>query len=150
MLTAHTTHYLKGLAYNPSAERIPCIIPLGGIYWSDEIPDFDTFFEFPEDDQASILRLFSIRFTIWAGHELAKDDASYWEEARTLFPHCPIFRRLQLSPDDQKAQEATMKNAEEFFDAMFSGATDATISESKGLTKFSITHKLTDETDKAS
>jgi hypothetical protein len=79
--------------------------------------------------------------------ELSADDDEYWTAAKLSLPSCPIFRRLELSPDDQQAQEATAKNAEAFFEAMFSGATDATIVESGRITKFSVTHKLTDEND---
>lgn len=74
MLTAGALEYLRPLAFDPSAERLSCLIPMGGIYWSDEIPDFRTLMHVKESDRNQIYRLFSIRFKLWAGEELADDD----------------------------------------------------------------------------
>ncbi len=147
MFTEHATEYLEKLTYNASAERDTSIVPLGGIYWKDEIPDWDAFHELPEEDKNNILSLFSIRFEIWDGTVLSAESAAYWAEARSLFPRCPIFQRLMLSADDKQAQEAVVKEAESFLDALFSGATDVTVADGNGITKISGAYKLSGERD---
>ncbi len=145
MFTKRATKYLQRLVYNPAAERDQSIIPLGGIYWKDEVPDWDRFHELSQADQNAILRLFSIRFQLWAGEELSADDAAYWGGARSLFPGCPIFQRLKLSAEEEQAQEVARTEVLKFFDTMFSGATDVTITENNGITRISGTHKLKNE-----
>jgi len=145
MFTERATQYLEGGVFDPAAERDQSIVPLGGIYWKDEIPDWDRFLELSEADQMAILRLFSIRFQLWAGQELSADDAAYWGGARSLFPGCPIFQRLKLSAEEEQAQEVARTEVLKCFDAMFSGATDVTITENNGITRISGTHKLKNE-----
>jgi len=147
MFTKRAKRYLSGLTYNSSAERDQSIVPLGTIHWKDEIPAWDAFLELPEEDQASILRLFAIRSEIWSKCSLSEEDDAWWSAARSLFPQCPIFRRLHLSPDDERARDDCLEEALSFFDAMFSGATDVSITEEKGVTKVSATHKLTNGND---
>ncbi len=147
MFTEQAKEYLDKLTYKASAERDTSNVPLGGIYWKDEIPDWDAFHELPEEDKNNILRLFSIRFEIWDGTVLSAESAAYWAEARSLFPRCPIFQRLMLSADDKQAQEAVMKEAESFLDALFSGATDLTLADGNGITQISGTYRLSSEGD---
>jgi len=145
MFSKRATNYLEGLVYNVAAQREESIIPLGSIYWKDEIPDWDRFLRLSEADQNAILRLFSIRYDLWASKELSADDAAYWGDARRLFPRCPIFQRLKLTSEDEQAKEAVFKEAPKFFDAMFAGAQDVTISDSDGIMRVSATHKLDNE-----
>src|SRR5437660_7298024 len=49
----------------PTRRSSDLILPLGSIYWDDEIPDITQFVTLPEDDRSRILHLFSIRFKIW-------------------------------------------------------------------------------------
>ena len=74
-------NYLQPLKHNPDAQRHCSMIPLGGIYWDDEIPEFSKLMTVPKDDRDAIFRLFSIRFKLWAGDELDADDQAYWDAA---------------------------------------------------------------------
>ncbi len=62
MLSEGALEYLQTLSYDSDAEGRSCIIPLGGIYWADEIPDFHALLKVPKSDRDLIYRLFSIRF----------------------------------------------------------------------------------------
>ena len=81
MLSEAAVNYLQPLKHNPDAQRHCSMIPLGGIYWDDEIPEFSKLMTVPKDDRDAIFRLFSIRFKLWAGDELDADDQAYWDAA---------------------------------------------------------------------
>jgi hypothetical protein len=42
---------------------------------------------------------------LWAGKGLAEDDQRFLDAARTQVPTYALFQRLQLSPEDQRAQD---------------------------------------------
>jgi hypothetical protein len=115
MLSERAIAFLSPLRYEPNAERRSCILPLGGIYWEDEIPDFKVLLKIPEDDRNLIYRLFSIRFRIWEGAKLSECDQDFWDSARSQVPTYPLFQRLDLSADDRQAQAEVEQNAIEGF-----------------------------------
>lgn len=129
MLSKGALKYLKPLKYDPEAERRWSLVPLGGIFWADEIPDFRALSHLPKRDRDSIFRLFSISFRLWDGDELEEDEQAYWDAARTQVPDYPLFRRVDLSPDDRKAQAATRESTIEFFDAVATVADEVSISD---------------------
>ncbi len=86
--------YLSALVYRADAERRVCILPLGSIYWADEIPDFMGLMKLTEEERNQIFRLFAIRFKLWDGETLGEDDERFWNAARLYAPNCPLFRRL--------------------------------------------------------
>jgi len=129
MLSPGALRYLKPLRYDPGAARISCMIPMGGIYWTDEIPDFHALRALPEADRELIYRLFSIRFKIWAGHELDSDDQRFWDTARSQVPDYPVFHRTDLTPDDRAAQEAAEEDTVAALQALFGGADEVTVGE---------------------
>ncbi|UCH21782.1 MAG: hypothetical protein JSU83_00490 [Deltaproteobacteria bacterium] len=145
MLTDRAVSYLKPLIYNESAERRASLIPFGGIYWEDEIPDFHAFMEIPEYDRAGIIKLFYIRFKIWNEEELSNDEQKFWEDAKKRVSEYALFQRLELTKEDRQIQEETERGAEELFNAFTDGAEDVKISEKDGVVSFSITHDLTKE-----
>jgi hypothetical protein len=148
MLSARALDYLTPLTYRPNAERRSCVIPLGGIYWADEIPDFNALIKVPESDRNLIYRLFSIRFKIWGGEVLSNSDRRYWDEARSMVPDYPLFRRLQLSLDDQRAQEEVERDALEGFSTLFAEADAVMVTEHEhGVKSFSMTFDLTKDND---
>ncbi len=69
MLSDGAVKYLQPLRYDPNAERRSSTIPMGGIYWADEIPDFHALMDVPKHDRDVIYRLFTIRFKLWAGED---------------------------------------------------------------------------------
>jgi len=83
MLNEASATHLAGLAYRPEAKRCVCLLPLSGIFWEDEIPDFRMLLKMAEDDRDQIYRLFAIRFSIWDGDKLSHDDQRFWDVARS-------------------------------------------------------------------
>ena len=129
MLSEAAVNYLQPLKHNPDAQRHCSMIPLGGIYWDDEIPEFSKLMTVPKDDRDAIFRLFSIRFKLWAGDELDADDQAYWDAALEVVPDYPLFRRIELSDDDRAAQLYTEQETLAGFEALFGDADDVNISE---------------------
>jgi hypothetical protein len=122
MLSETAVAFLSPLTFKANAKREASLIPLGGIYWDDEIPDFDLLLALPEQDHKLVFRLFSIRFTLWAGEALSESAQAFLDEARSQVPAYPLFQRLNLSPADRKAQEEAERSALESFDALFGRA----------------------------
>jgi hypothetical protein len=142
MLTEGALNYLRPLRFNPTAERLSCMIPMGGIYWSDEIPDFHALMTVSESDRKEIYRLFAIRFKLWAGEELTDDEQSYWNDARELVPDYPVFHRIRISDGDRAAQAAAEEEAIAGFEALFGGADEVKMNDDGS---FSATFDLTKE-----
>jgi hypothetical protein len=144
MLSDISVNYLLPLKYRLDAERRSCVLPLGGTYWSDEIPNFRHLLEVPEDDRNLIYRLFSTRFKIWNGDDLSADDQQFWDTAQSQVSGYPLFRRLQLSPEDRLAQDQMGQDALASLEALFAGSRKITITTNKyGFQSFSATCDLT-------
>lgn len=118
MISAEAIAYLAALPYRADAARQSSILPLGGIYWEDEIPDFGALSQLPEAARDEVFRLFSIRFKIWCGEPLSHDDDTYWSTVRSAVPGYGVFHRTSLSPEDRSEQEATEKQALKFFEEL--------------------------------
>lgn len=143
MLNQTAITYLAALTYREDAKRQVCWIPVGGIYWDDEIPDLQEIWKVPEDGLLQVLRLFSIRYGIWRGESLSGDDQLFWDDARSQLPGCPIFQRLKLSPDDLLAQESAARAGAETFEALSSEADQVSVIEKcPGVEEFSITFDI--------
>jgi hypothetical protein len=121
--------YLTGLVYRPDAQRQVLYFPWGGIYWEDEIPDRRQLMDLPEDGLVQILRLINIRYRLWAGKELSRDDQRFWMEAKSLVPACPIFQRLHLSPDDRLKHEVAAQTCAEFTEELLAPSDPASVAE---------------------
>jgi len=149
MLSEAAIDFLAPLTFRATAERRSCLLPLSGIYWEDEIPDFKALLKLPEQDRSLVLRLFSIRFSIWDGEELPEADQLYWDQARLQVPNYALFQRLDLSLEDRRAQDAVLREAIECFDAFFAGADEVKITEDEhGMKSFSATIDLTKDEPK--
>jgi hypothetical protein len=133
MLTEGALGYFRSLKYDPNAERRLSIMPLGGIFWVDEIPDFRALSGLARADRDAIHRLFAIRFKLWDGEELEDDDRAYWDAVCAEVPGCPVIHRVDLSPDDRKAQAAVEKETLAFADAVASVADDVSVSDDGGF-----------------
>ncbi|MGC4072773.1 MAG: hypothetical protein QM760_09675 [Nibricoccus sp.] len=146
MIPPQAHEYLSSLRIDPHATRQCCLIPLGGIYWSDEIPDFKALLRVPEDERQSINRLFGIRFRLWANEVLSSEDDIFWCYCKKTYPECPILQRSILSQEDQEAQDACVTETIVGFDALFSGAEKLEVKEGPhGTQSFSATFDLTKE-----
>jgi hypothetical protein len=144
MLSEAAVAFLSPLRYRADAERRSSLLPLGGIYWVDELPDFALLLKLPEDDRNLIYRLFNIRFKIWNREALSVADQSFWEIARSQVSTYPLFQRLELSADDQRAQDEVVRDAVEGLGALFDGADEVRVTENEhGFASFSATFDLT-------
>jgi hypothetical protein len=52
MLTESTIAMLSALTYRAGAAKRVCVLPLGGIYWDDELPELRELSEIPQCDHA--------------------------------------------------------------------------------------------------
>ncbi len=138
MLTKGAIDYLTPLTYLKSAERLSCYLPLGGIYWADEIPDFEVFTQLAEEDRIGILRLFRIRFALWNGHELNDDETAFLEAARKLVPDYGLFQRLELSPGDRLAHEQMEQEVIGFFLDLAGDDGEIVVTEEAGLHRLQV------------
>jgi len=144
MLCETTAAHLSALTYRADAKRGFCLLPLGGIYWDDEVPDFLQLLRFPEEDRNQIYRLFGIRYRIWKGDGLSEDDQLFWDAACSQVPDWALFQRVKVSPADQLAQDRAERIAKEEFEAFLAEADQVTVSEKyPGVESFSATFDLT-------
>jgi hypothetical protein len=145
MLSTTAVAFLSPLTYRVHARRRICFVPLGGIYWDDEIPNVRLLLALPSSDRDLIFRLFGIRFRLWAGKELSRDDQSFLDTARSQVPAYALFQRLTLGPDDRRAQEEFEGSAIESFKELFSGADKVEATSEGGVSRFCATFDLTKE-----
>lgn len=149
MMLGETAHaYLSALTYRPTAERRTWYFPTSGIYWEDEIPDREELMKLPEDSLLQILRLFHIRYGIWEGAPLAEDERQLWNAAKSQLPDCPVFQRVEISPDDQLAQDAALRTGAEITESLFADADQVRVVEKcPGVQEITATFDLTKRTD---
>lgn len=105
MLSKSAVEFLSPMTYQDGAKRCYCLIPLGAIYWDDEIPDFKDFHALDKQDYRAIMRLFGIRSKLWFGKEPTEPEDQHWEAAKSQLPNYPLFCRLDLSVEDREAQD---------------------------------------------
>lgn len=143
-LSPSVVAYLSALSYRPDAARQVCWIPLGGLYWEDEIPDIRDLMQLTEDDQLQLFRLFAIRYKLWEGEGLNAEDRQFWDGSRSQVPHAPIFQRLQLSAADKKAHAEARQASTDALETLFADADRVTLTEhGSGVQTFSATFDLT-------
>ena len=136
---------IEKLRFDPQAEMRWCLIPLGSIYWSDELPG-KMFLEFSDPkDRSFAMRLFAIRINFWNRDEMSSEEISLWNEAKARFPNWPIFQRLELTGERRQEHEKVQNEAEEFFVQLCDEADKLELSDEGDYTSFSATFKLTDD-----
>jgi hypothetical protein len=146
MLSEETLAHLSRLTYRLDAKRQVCILPLGSIYWEDELPQIQKFAVFPESDRDEILRAFAIRMKLWDHQSLSDDDRQFWDSVRSAAPSWAIFRRLDLSDDDRREREQTELACAREIEEFLAGADEVTLGEEKhGMQSFSATFRLDNE-----
>ena len=127
MLSQPTLIYLAGLPFRADARRGTSIMPLCGVFWSDEIPDFRSFSRLPEPSRLEILRLFGIRYALWKHEPLSPDDQQYWDAARAQAPNYALFQRLEVTPDVLDLQLQIEEQSDSMFNELASQATNVTV-----------------------
>ena len=139
MLPEKTFAYLNTLTYRDDAKRFISILPLGSICWEDESVALSIFPPLPEPEQMEILRVFSIRMKIWDGETLTDDDRDFWETVHSHATKWAIFRRLELSRDEQRQREEIERNCAKEFGEFLASADEVSVSEERGVQRFSAT-----------
>ncbi len=119
MLTDRAVAFLRPLTFSAAAECRCSVIPLAGIYWVDEMPNFRALRELPKQDQHGIYRLFSIREEIWAGSPPEGDDKVFWENAKAQVPQYALFQRLELSEQERATRARAEVTIMETLTAVF-------------------------------
>jgi hypothetical protein len=143
MMSETTLGFLSTLTYRSDAKRQVCWLPLGGIYWEDEMPDIRHLMDIPEDDRNQIFRLFAIRLRLWKGEPLPDGERRFWDATYSQVPSWAFFRRQETSADDQHAQEQAERGAADALEALLADADRVSISEKDGVQEFSATFDLT-------
>src|SRR5262249_37145285 len=145
-ISAAVITYLSKLNYRADASRLVCLIPLSGMYWEDEIPEFRELAELSEDDRLQVFRLFAIRYKLWDGETLSEEEGKFWNTVRSQVPNTPIFQRLTLSADDKQAHVDARQSCAEEFEEIFADAGQITWTDhGGGIQSFSAKFDLTKE-----
>ena len=143
MISETTLGFLSTLTYRSDAKRQVCWLPLGGIYWEDEMPDIRHLMNIPEDDRNQILRLFGIRLRLWKDEPLLDAEQQVWDTTYSQVPSWAFFRRQQISDDDRRAQEQAEQGSADALEALLADADQVSIREKDGVQEFSATFDLT-------
>ena len=136
---------IKALSHKADAEIIHCLLPLGSIFWSDELPDSKLrFHEFKGDDHEFVMRLFAIRIGYWNDGVIPEEDRAFWEQAKTRFPDWPIFQRLEFTATAKAAHEEVEREFDNFLSVFSNEADEFTITQKNDhFSSFSATFDLT-------
>jgi hypothetical protein len=135
---------LSPFVYRQDAARQICLIPLGGLYWEDEMPEMLELFKLAPDDRHQVFRLFGIRYTLWDGGTLDEDDQQFWDGARSQIPLWALFHRVEISAADRQAYEKAQQTVIDEFESLSADADTVTVSDrGHGIQSFSATFDLT-------
>jgi hypothetical protein len=146
MLSETTLEYLSTLTYRSDAGRGVDLLPLGAIFWDDEMPEMRRRVGSPEDDQSIIDRLFAIRLKMWRGEDISERDQILWERVRSQVPDWAIFHRSKLSAEDQFERISVEQACAAEFESLLAEADQVTIGEDEhGQQRVWFTFDLTKE-----
>lgn len=144
MFSEKTVQIISSLHFDSNAETIYSLLPLGSIFWSDELPPLK-FLAFGPDGKR-IMQLFALRIKFWETGEIPAEDLSFWEHAQRQFPEWPFFCRLELTPAQHQQHIDAQRQMENFFDELSTLGDDFVFSEgTDGFNSFSATFNLSDE-----
>lgn len=124
MFSDSSIKIIRRLCFDSSAGLHHCMIPLGSIYWDDELPE-ERFSAFSHPDRDLVLRVFSIRISLWNKEKIGESDLLFFEKVRMMFPHWPLFQRLQLNRESQIAHEKVQQSAFELLSELSEKTSDS-------------------------
>ena len=130
-LSPTLVEYLSTLGYRSDAERMESILPIGGIYWADEL-DFVSMRTLSDADRDAMFRVVALRMKIWDADTLGDEDRQFWDDARALAPEWALFRRLTLSDADRRAHQHVFSQVVEFFETLKAEGYDIDLSSTDG------------------
>lgn len=103
------------LAYSSSSPMMYMYLPFSGPYWVDE--GVRGISHLPRKAKYEVIALFVARMKGWGGRSLTEEEASLWNQCLSDFPECPIFRRLEPTPQVLKAMNECAEGTAGFFEA---------------------------------
>ena len=145
VLTEAVITTLNKLTLRPDAARHwAFFLPVGNIFWDDEMPGQVDKSKFSADEWSMVHQLFLIRREIWHGAKLPAEQAELWESARSEAPNWALFHRLSLSDDDYDLLKQVEGEAEKAFEIMCAEADKVEIRDvGDGRQEFSLSFDLT-------
>jgi hypothetical protein len=117
MLSERAVALLATLAYRPDADWGINFLPFGSIYWNDEMPAAGDLFDRP-DDMLMIHAMFGIRLQLWNGEVLNAQDQQLWDAVRHQAPQWALFKRLNLSREQQRARDVAERQVQQEFESV--------------------------------
>jgi hypothetical protein len=129
VLTDALINLLRGLPARADARCMISAMPLGGIFWEDEMPESAVRWKLSEDERMTLWRLFGIRYKIWDDEPLSPDDQSLWDSARVSAPTWALFHRLTLTDADRESREQARAEVESTWEALFGDADEIEVTE---------------------
>lgn len=143
MLSQPTLTYISTLPFRADAKRGISIMPLCGVFWSDELADFPSFRRLPEPSRLELLRLFAIRYSFWKHQPLSPDDQQYWDSAREQAPQYALFQRIEVTTDIVDLQNQIEDQSDAIFSELASQATSVSVTpKAPGVESVSLTFDL--------
>ena len=107
-VTPETARTIENLVLNPSASIVYCELPLGSIYFSDELPE--NLLPGRVADYLQVMRILGLRVNLWNGLALSAEDQAFWQDAQHRFPNWPVFQRMTLTPEQRRAHEGVLED----------------------------------------
>lgn len=120
MLSVNLVTRLSKMPCRPDAELRVSYLPLGSIYWTDEINEIvEELITAAEADSEALLRLFRIRTHLWDGEPLDENDWDFFVAAREQVPDYALFQRLQIQEHELRQHREVKEAAADFWQVFF-------------------------------
>ncbi len=120
MLSAELVSRLSQMSSRRDAELRVSYLPLGSIYWTDELNEIvDELITADEADADALLRLFRIRARMWDEEPVDDADREFFVIAREQVPDYALFQRLHIDGDTLKLHREVKEAATEFWRVFF-------------------------------
>ncbi len=120
MLSAELVSRLSQMPIRQDAELRVSYLPLGSIYWTDELNEIvDELITAAEEESQALLRLFQIRARMWDGEPLDDADREFFVAAREQVPDYALFQRLDIGGDALLLHREVKEAATEFWRVFF-------------------------------
>jgi hypothetical protein len=117
MLSENSVAMLAARTYRADSDWGVIILPLGSIYWHDELPDTLDLLKRPED-MSIIYAMFAIRLKLWDNEVLSTQDRDMWNAVQQQVPNWALFSRLSLSDEQRLARENAEQQVEKEIESL--------------------------------
>jgi len=117
MLSEKSVAMLEARTYRADSDWGVNILPLGSIYWHDELPETLDLLKTPAD-MLIIYAMFAIRLKLWDSETLSAQDQEMWDAVRQQVPNWALFNRLNLSEEQRLARESAEKQVEKEIESL--------------------------------